>query len=496
MAIVLGLIVLPQHAASAQQDARYFGDTGFRIDDDKIWDYFVKRGGSRAFGLPISRTFAFQGAPSQFFRRHVLQSTADGVRTLSLLDEGILPYTVINGSILPGADPAIAGAAPKPGAADYGSAASAFLKQNAPDTFEGEPVNYYTTYMQTVTMADAFPEGNGNADLLPLFTYEIWGLPTSKPTRDPGNTSVIYLRFQKGILKYDTATGTTEWLPLGDVLKSLITGQDLPDDLAAQASASGLLRQYDPDAHTGPLHAGLPRGTELGNAFRPSLDSAPAAAAPLIVSDPSGSSGSPSSGQSQAPAPESKPQASAPKPTAAPSGPPDGDPSIFLIKLNEAGKNAKEQDKEAKKGSDNQMVWASNRFERDATYANQRSGPTTVYSRAIIARDSDTAHQIFQDEVKQNQKFPEAKEKIGGIFEFNTEGNEDVGEEAAGQSACVASGCNAKDDANMLHRRIVFRVGPYVGVVYTFGLDDPEGNTQAYTRRLAAIITKHMRDAL
>jgi hypothetical protein len=47
----------------------------------------------------------------------------------------------------------------------------------------------------------------------------------------------------------------------------------------------------------------------------------------------------------------------------------------------------------------------------------------------------------------------------------------------------------------MLHRRMVFRVGPYVGVIYTFGVDDPEGNTQAYTRRFAAIMTKHMRDA-
>ena len=34
---------------------------------------------------------------------------------------------------------------------------------------------------------------------------------------------------------------------------------------------------------------------------------------------------------------------------------------------------------------------------------------------------------------------------------------------------------------------MVFRVGPFVGVIYTFGLDDPEGNTQAYTRLLAAV---------
>jgi hypothetical protein len=273
-------------------------------------------------------------------------------------------------------------------------------------------------------------------------------------------------------------------------LKSLITGQVLPDDLATAAADSGLLRQYDPDAQTGPLHAGLPSGTELGNAFRPSLDTTVAAAPPFAAADAPG----PAAPQAVA-SPAASGGKATPTPAPAASGPPQGDPSIFLIKVDEAGKNAKAQDKEAKKGSDNRMTWASNRFEREQTYANLRSGPVTVYSRSIITNDADTAHAIFQDESKLNQKFPEATEKIGGVFDFNTEGDEDVGDEAAGFSGCVANGCDAKDDDNMLHRRMVFRVGPYVGVIYTFGLDDPEGNTQAFTRRFAAIMTKHMRDA-
>ena len=64
----------------AQQDARYFADTGFRIDDDQIWDYFTKRGGARTFGLPTSRTFTFMGAPTQFFQRQVVQKAQGGPR--------------------------------------------------------------------------------------------------------------------------------------------------------------------------------------------------------------------------------------------------------------------------------------------------------------------------------------------------------------------------------------------------------------------------------
>ena len=55
---------------------------------------------------------------------------------------------------------------------------------------------------------------------------------------------------------------------------------------------------------------------------------------------------------------------------------------------------------------------------------------------------------------------------------------------------------NCQDKDNELHRRLVFRVGPFVGVIYTYGLDDPEGNTQAYTRQLAQLMVKRMRDSV
>jgi hypothetical protein len=480
--ILAGSVWTPSVPASAQQDARYFSDTGFRIDDDKVWDYFNKRGGLKTFGMPTSRLFTFMGSPSQFFQRQVVQITKDGPRTLNLLDEGLLPYTSINGSTFPAVDPAVVGAAPKAGSGDYGTQVGAYLKQYAPDTFESQPVGFYEIFSETVTLADAFPEGNGNPDLLPLLNLEIWGLPTSKPTRDPKNNNFVYLRFQRGIAQFNADCSCTQWLLLGDALKSLITGENLSDDLAQQAADNPLLRQYDVNAHTGPLHAGLPRDTELGNAFRPSLDTTAAVPPPIAQSSsPTG------------PAEASKPEP-APRPAASPvpTGPPDGDPAVFMLKINDAGKGAKEA--ETKKGSDNRMSWAYARYERERTYANFRSGPVTVYSRSIITRNNETARQIFEEETKLTPKFPEAKDKVGGAFPFNTEGDEDVGDQASGLSACAESNCNDKD--NELHRRIVFRVGPFVGVVYTYGLDDPEGSPQAYTRRLAQLMVKRMRDSV
>ena len=108
LVVVSGSVLPPVGQVSAQQDSRYFDDTGFRIDNDKIWDYFSKRNGKRNFGLPTSRTFQFLGAPTQFFQRHILQVTASGVRYVVWLD-GNTRKTDGGGSLACGAAPGGAG---------------------------------------------------------------------------------------------------------------------------------------------------------------------------------------------------------------------------------------------------------------------------------------------------------------------------------------------------------------------------------------------------
>ncbi len=231
----------------APKDARYFSQTGFRIDNDVFWDYFNKRGGIRTFGYPVSRGFTLQGFPVQFFQRGILQLGPDGTaRTLNLLDAGLMPYTRINGSSFPGPDQALADAAPRPGSPDYDVRVQEFLRNNAPNQFEGMAVNNFQTFQSTVTMQDAFPQGGGNPALLPLLNLELWGLPTSRPQRDPNNGNFVYVRFQRGIMHYDATSGATQGLLLADYLKSIMTGQNLPSDLEAQARESIFYRQYNP----------------------------------------------------------------------------------------------------------------------------------------------------------------------------------------------------------------------------------------------------------
>jgi hypothetical protein len=481
--IALGPALLPDgKTASAQQDNRYFSDTGFRIDNDAIWDYFNKRGKTRTFGMPTSRTFRLLGSPTQFFQRHVLQATSNGVQILNLLDEGLLPYTTMNGSSFPGADSSVTSSAPKPGSPGFDTAIVEYIKANAPDTFDGEPVGFFKTFSDTVGLDDAFPDGNGNPSLLPLLNMEIWGQPTSKPRRDPSNNNFIYLRFQRGIMHYDASCTCTQGLLLADLLKGIITGQNLPDDLAAQATESRLFRQYDWSLHTGPLRGDVLPNTEMGNAFRPSLDTTPAAAAPVAkpaAQQPAASSGTPSSKPSEKPA--------------APAAKPEGNPKDIVIQLDEAGKQAKKSDDKESSSADQLSYWV--RYERPRTYAGYRAGPVTVYSQAIIAKDEETAKGIVRVQAALNEKFPEAKEKIGSRLELNTAtSDEDLGDEALGLSACHESECRTgRDDEIYLHHRITFRIKNLVGVVYTWGIDNPEGNTKQNARRLAELMVKRWR---
>src|SRR5579884_1889369 len=182
-AIAISLLAGGSGIVGAQTSSpRFFPDTGYTVADDAFWNYFQHRGGVDTFGQPVSRKFLLLGSEVQFFQRLVMQKRPDGsVSTLNLLDEGLMPVTRINGSTFPAPDPALIQAAPQPSQPDYGAQMIAFVQENAPDTWDGLGVNFYQTFSNVVQLQDAFPDGNGDAGLLPLMDLEMWGAPTSKP---------------------------------------------------------------------------------------------------------------------------------------------------------------------------------------------------------------------------------------------------------------------------------------------------------------------------
>jgi hypothetical protein len=248
------------------RDERYFDQTSFRIDDILFWNYFVTRGGVSTFGYPVSRTFPFLGCTTQFFQRHVLQHcVGTAPRLLNLLDPDLMPVRRINGAVFPAYDSAVARAAPTLQTPDYMQAALAHLVETVPSTFEGVPVDFFATYMDTVPL---------NLDLpIPsvLRNLEIWGFPTSAPAFDPTNRSFVYQRFQRGIMHYRTSTGTTEAVLLGEYFKRLILGRNVPPDLFAEARDAGspFLAQYCPAAPRGICRPAELDGTDLTAAFEP-----------------------------------------------------------------------------------------------------------------------------------------------------------------------------------------------------------------------------------
>jgi hypothetical protein len=211
---------------SWRDGGRYFPETGFAVRSDAFWDFFRKRGGVATFGYPASSALTHDGFTVQVFQRAVMQEWPDGhVALLNLLDgDAALALDALNPA-LPAADPALVAAAPATDDPDYARAALAFVRANVPNVWSGEPVGFLDAYEGTVGAEDAFPRGGGDPSLLAGFSLEVWGLPTSRPVRDPSNHAFVFQRFQRGILHYDAATGTTQGILLGDEWKRARSGE-------------------------------------------------------------------------------------------------------------------------------------------------------------------------------------------------------------------------------------------------------------------------------
>lgn len=253
---------------AAAEDPRAF-PTRYRVDDDRFWEFFQRRGGVKTFGYPVSSTFTLLGQQVQIFQRQVMQLQPDGaVATMNLLDDGLMPYTTINGSNFPASDKDVTRNAPDVSESNYHARALQYVKDTAPDTWQGQPVNFYSTFLNTVSFEDAFPNDRGDRSLLPGLNLEIWGLPTSKPTPDPTNSGFVYQRFQRGIMHYDSACRCTQGLLLGQYLKSIMTLRDLPSDLDSQARGSRFYGQFKPGADGKVSRPKELPGTNLTDAFR------------------------------------------------------------------------------------------------------------------------------------------------------------------------------------------------------------------------------------
>lgn len=242
---------------------RCFPQTGFCIRNDQFWEYFNARGGVRTFGYPISREFLLNGSRVQFFQRLVMELQPQGVGTLNLLDPGLMPYTRINGSVFPEVDERLKNATPPVSSPTYATDIAAFIEANAPEVWNGLPVQFWTTFRTTV------PEGTVPPNLVTLANLEIWGAVISPPAYDPTNQGFVYQRYQRGIMHYRQECRCTEGLLMAEWFKTLITGVGLPADLAAQAADSVWIRQYNNTHELGLSRPGQLPNTNMRFAFEP-----------------------------------------------------------------------------------------------------------------------------------------------------------------------------------------------------------------------------------
>jgi hypothetical protein len=236
------------NAPAMVHDDRYFSQTGYRIDNDDVWNFFQQYGGIETFGYPTSRMMTFLGCPVQMFQRQIIQvCQGQGAALINMLDPEIFPYTNVNGSTFPAADATLKNNTPQVSSPTYGVDIINFINQNVPDTFSGQQVNFLQHFNSTGGLT-------------------IWGAPISQPAPDPNNGGFIYQRFQRGIMHYISGTGTESVL-LADYLKAILMGQNVPGDLQAQSSESRYAAQYCPGNASWLCRPNDLPGTDLTYAF-------------------------------------------------------------------------------------------------------------------------------------------------------------------------------------------------------------------------------------
>lgn len=77
----------------------------------------------------------------------------------------------------------------------------------------------------------------------------------------------VYLFWWRGMMMYDANCNCTQDVPLGDYLKSVITDQNLPADLAQEAQNSPPYRQYDSSKPNWVRDPSVLPNTDLTSAF-------------------------------------------------------------------------------------------------------------------------------------------------------------------------------------------------------------------------------------
>ncbi len=253
-------------AQADEPDAWFFPETGFGVWNPKLRAYYESHGGVATFGFPISNVFTLYGIEVQLFQRQGIRIGPDGSpRGLNILQWPYLDYRRFGELTIPQVDDDLISAAPKAGSSGYTDAIRAFIRAHVPDSWQGREVGFLRQFLA------AAPPGIPRP-LQELAALEFWGFPRSRPMPDPANAGFVYQRFQRGVMYYSATTGATNGLPLGDYLKSLMTGERLSAGLATAAADNPLLRQYAPHFPLGMRRPAELPDSDLTDAFLPATD--------------------------------------------------------------------------------------------------------------------------------------------------------------------------------------------------------------------------------
>jgi hypothetical protein len=283
--LLAATLLAPSSAVAAiPSDPLTVFSSGYRVDPAAL-KYVQQHGGVEALGFPISNALTLLGKRVQIFQRQALDLRPDGtVGTLNLVDGTYFPLARLGGASL-APDPDLMARLPAAASSDFYTAASAYLDETAPADWNGMPVQFGAAFRTSVRCPS---DGTSACTARSQFglANELWGLPIGRPTPDPHSTDYVYLWFQRGVLVYSRTASDTQWLLAGEILKRVLQGAELPQDMLAQISATAsyarFYAQYDPLSRDNLARpAELPNSSLNGAFVSPQPPAPTASAAPV-----------------------------------------------------------------------------------------------------------------------------------------------------------------------------------------------------------------------
>src|SRR5438093_7231216 len=102
-----------------------------------------------------------------------------------------------------------------------------YVRNNLPAEIDGYPTDFYRTFAESIGPLDPEITDPTAQAIAVLQNLDVWGIPTSRPLRDPTTPGSYIVRLERGFFRFEPACRCTAPIPMGRYFRSRSTSADV-----------------------------------------------------------------------------------------------------------------------------------------------------------------------------------------------------------------------------------------------------------------------------